>query len=196
MVINTPNLIALIDITAHEWTHNYLFTFPTNLAWAYQTYPRLTTINETTSTLVGQEIARKVITRFYPDWVDRLPPVDPEGVPMQREPSEFDQTMRRVRLHVDGLLAEGKIEEAEAYMETERVKLVEKGYNLRKLNQAYFAFHGAYADQPGGAAGDDPVGDAVRRLFDDSPSLAAFLKRIAWMTSFEQHQESIHLNVN
>lgn len=183
MVINTPNLIALIEITAHEWIHNYLFTFPTNISWGYQTYPRLTTINETTATLAGQEIMRKVVTRFYPDWIDRLPPVDTSGVPVPREPSEFDQAMRRIRRQVDTLLAEGKIEEAEAYMEAERVKLVEKGYNLRKLNQAYFAFHGSYAFGP---ASVDPTGQHLRQLRAASPSLKVFLDTIGWLNSYNQ----------
>jgi hypothetical protein len=59
------------------------------------------------------------------------------------------------------------------------------------MNQAYFAFYGAYADQPGGAAGSDPVGAAVRALRASSPSLAAFLNRIGWMTSFEQLQKAV-----
>ena len=45
---------------------------------------------------------------------------------------------------------------------------------MRKLNQAYFAFYGAYADQPGGAAGEDPVGPAVRALRERSQGLADF----------------------
>jgi hypothetical protein len=54
------------------------------------------------------------------------------------------------------------------------------------LNQAYFAFYGAYADQPGGAAGADPVGEAVRLLRAMSPSLEEFINRIAWMWNFNQ----------
>jgi histidinol-phosphate aminotransferase len=172
MVINTPNLPALIDITAHEWTHNYLYTFPTNIAWGYQTLPRLTTINETTATLVGKEISRKVIRRYYPDWADRLPPVDEAGIPSPHEPSEFDLAMRRIRTQVDQLLAEGKINQAEAYMEEERLKLVEKGYHLRKLNQAYFAFHGSYAFGPESV---DPIGPQLRKLRAASTSLKDFL---------------------
>ncbi len=72
--------------------------------------------------------------------------------------------MRITRVTVDELLAEGKIEEAEAYMEARRVFFWENGYLIRKINQAYFAFYGAYADQPGGEAGEDPVGAAVREL--------------------------------
>jgi hypothetical protein len=99
--------------------------------------------------------------------------------------------MRITRVHVDELLAEGKIEEAEAYMETRRKLFWENGYAIRKLNQAYFAFYGAYADSPGGAAGEDPVGPAVRALRAQSPSLAAFINRIATMTSFTELQQAI-----
>ena len=76
-------------------------------------------------------------------------------------------------------------------MELRRAYLWENGYRIRKLNQAYFAFYGAYADQPGGAAGEDPVGEAVRQLRANSPSLAAFLKTISWMSSFEQLQRAV-----
>jgi len=76
-------------------------------------------------------------------------------------------------------------------MEARRRFFWDNGYLIRKINQAYFAFYGAYADQPGGAAGEDPVGAAVRELRAQSPSLAAFLKRIAWMTSFEQLREVV-----
>jgi len=61
------------------------------------------------------------------------------------------------------------------------------------LNQAYFAFYGAYAEQPLGAAGNDPVGPAVRALRSQSASLADFVHQIAWMTSFEQLQKSINI---
>ncbi len=184
MVIRHDRLISLLEIIIHEWTHNYLFTFPTNIAWGYQTYPRLTTINETTADIVGKEVSRKVITRFYPDWIDRLPPLDETGQPAPREPSEFDLAMRRIRLEVDRLLAEGKIEAAEAFMEAERLKLVAQGHNLRKLNQAYFAFHGSYALSP---ASVDPTGSQLRQLRAHSPSLKAFLNRVGWLNSYDDY---------
>jgi hypothetical protein len=136
------------------------------------------------------------MVRFYPEL---LPPPPPEQsdqpqtdeATLEPPPFDFRAEMRTTRLKVDELLAEGKIEEAEAYMEERRQFFWEHGYHIRKLNQAYFAFHGAYADLPGGAAGEDPVGAAVRTLRAQSPSLAEFLKRIAWMSSFEQLQEAI-----
>jgi hypothetical protein len=76
-------------------------------------------------------------------------------------------------------------------MEQRRQLFWENGYGIRKLNQAYFAFHGAYADEPLSAAGEDPVGAAVRALRAQSPSLAHFLNRISWMTSFEQLKQAV-----
>ena len=93
--------------------------------------------------------------------------------------------MHETRVTTDRLLAEGRVEEAEAYMEARRVFFLEHGYQIRRLNQAYFAFYGAYADTPTGAFGEDPVGPRVRQLREASPSLASFLNTIAWMTSFE-----------
>ncbi|MBN1219375.1 MAG: hypothetical protein JXM69_10635 [Anaerolineae bacterium] len=184
MIISHPDLIYLTEVIAHEWAHNYFFTFPTNMAWGYQSYPRLTTINETTADIIGKEISRKVITRFYPDWTDKLPPLDDTGQPVPARPSEFHLAMRRIRLEVNRLLAEGKIEEAEAFMENERLKLVEKGHNLRKLNQAYFAFHGSYALSP---ASVDPIGPQLRQLRAISLSLKAFVDRVGWLNSYADY---------
>lgn len=188
MVINHAFLPYLIDVIAHEWTHNYLFTFPTNIAWNYQADPQLLTINETTASLAGAEISRKVITRFYPDWVDKLPAVDKLGRPLPAAPSEFHLAMRSIRQEVDRLLAEGKTEEAEAFMETERLKLVKKGYNLRKLNQAYFAFHGSYTLSPGSV---DPIGPQVRQLRAANPSLKDFLDQIGRLNSYDDYLASL-----
>jgi hypothetical protein len=94
---------------------------------------------------------------------------------------------------VDDLLAKGEIDQAEAYMEAQRRVFWDQGYQIRKLNQAYFAFYGAYNDTPGGAgeAGKDPVGPAVQELRRRSSSLAEFLNRISWVTSFEDLQKIV-----
>jgi hypothetical protein len=62
---------------------------------------------------------------------------------------------------------------------------VDEGYNIRKLNQAYFAFYGSYADQPG-ASGGDPIGPAIRELRALSPSLRDFLITMRSLTTFEE----------
>jgi len=108
-----------------------------------------------------------------------------------RPPFDFRAEMHETRVAADALLAEGKIDEAEAYMESRRQVFLKNGYLLRKINQAYFAFYGAYADTPGGAAGEDPVGPAVRALRAQSKSLADFVNTIAKMTSFQQLKDAV-----
>ena len=193
MVMQSTSLNWLAEVISHEWTHNFLTLRP--LGVSYLTSPELRTMNETAASIAGKEIGRAVIERYYPELLPP-PPEEPPPAPEPTEPPEppaFDYRaeMRITRERTDQLLEQGKIEEAEAYMEARRQVFWEHGYRLRKLNQAYFAFYGAYADQPGGAAGDDPVGEAVRNLRAQSASLADFLKRISWMTSFEQLQEAV-----
>ncbi len=78
-------------------------------------------------------------------------------------------------------------------MEDRRRFFWDHGYQIRKLNQAYFAFYGAYNDRPGGgAAGEDPVGPLVQQLREQSSSLADFLNRISWVTSYEGLQEIVN----
>ena len=134
------------------------------------------TINETVAGMAGKELGQAVIARYYPDFLPPPPRLHPHllllalsqhrSQPWKPPAFDYRAEMHTTRLAVDSLLAEGKIEEAETYMELRRRVFWENGYHIRKLNQAYFAFHGAYADQPGGAAGaaEDPVGEAVRTL--------------------------------
>lgn len=193
MVMQTSDLAWLSEVVAHEWIHNYLTLRP--LGISYMNSPELRTMNETAASIAGQEIGRALIERFYPE---RLPPPPVEGPPAETSPAppepppfDFRAEMHSTRVTTDQLLAEGKIEEAEAYMEHRRVFFWELGYRIRKLNQAYFAFYGAYADQPGGAAGEDPVGAAVRLLRVRSASVADFIKRISWMSSYAQLQAAL-----
>ena len=191
MVASTSNLGWLSDTIVHEWTHNYLDFRP--LGWNYSTSGELRTMNETTASIVGGEVGRGVMRTYYPDqlpalgYVERIAP--PAWMQTNRQAAQsFDYRveMHTTRLQVDALLADGKIEEAEQYMEMRRRFFWDNGYQIRRLNQAYFAFHGAYADAPVGAAGRDPVGPAVRRLRAEADTLAEFLNRISWLTSFEE----------
>jgi len=56
------------------------------------------------------------------------------------------------------------------------------------LNQAFFAFYGTYADSPG-ERGEDPVGPAVVKLFEQCPTAGAFLRVVSQVTSFAQLQQ-------
>jgi hypothetical protein len=196
MVMRTTNGPWLAEVVAHEWIHNWLTLRP--LGYNYSTTPELRTMNETTASIAGNEISLLVLERYYPELAAEdtvqtvslpLRPVGPGELP--RPPFDFNAEMHTTRVRVDELLAEGKIVEAETYMEQRRLLFWDNGYPIRKLNQAYFAFYGAYADTPGGAAGEDPVGPAVRLLRAQSGSLTDFLKTIAAMNSFQQLQDAL-----
>jgi hypothetical protein len=193
MVMQTSDINWLIEVVAHEWVHNFLTLRP--LGVSYLSTPELRIMNETAASIAGKEIGRAVVEAYYPQYLPKpLDPVDTASTPDApvNEPERFDfrREMHTTRVMVDQLLHEGKIEDAESYMEERRRLFWDNGYLIRKLNQAYFAFYGAYADQAGGAAGEDPVGAAVRDLRAQSSSLASFLNRISWMWSFDQLQKA------
>ena len=192
MVAQTTNLNWLAEVTSHEWIHNYLTLRP--LGMRYEENPELRTINETTANLAGDEIGAALIAHFFPELVPPPPPEPAEDTAQAAPPPEpvgfdFRAEMHETRIHVDALLADGKVQEAEDYMESRRSVFWENGYRIRKLNQAYFAFHGAYADQPMGSAGEDPVGAAVRLLRTRSGSLIEFVDTISEVKSFQELQD-------
>lgn len=189
MVMEIANFQGQVGIVVHEWTHNFLSLRPLGLLYA--STPELRTINETVASIVESEVGPRVIQNFYPQLRASsadlgLAAWNPGLILADDPPFDFRAEMHTTRVHTDELLAAGKIDEAEAYMEMRRQFFWDNGYAIRKLNQAYFAFYGAYADVPGGAAGEDPVGPAVRALREQSASLADFLNTVSWMTSFEE----------
>jgi len=198
MIMQSTDLKWLVKTISHEWTHNYLTLRP--LGILYSDSPELRTMNETTANISGEEVGTLVLKRFYPELLAASDPTlilisaplnHPEPKDIPRPVFDFRAKMHETRVTVDSLLADKKIEEAESYMEARRLIFLQNGYLIRKLNQAYFAFYGAYADTPGGAAGEDPVGPAVRALRAQSNSLANFINTIAWMTSFKDLQKAI-----
>lgn len=198
MVVDQASLPWVLSTVAHEWVHNYLTFFP--LGWRYFGSQDLTTLNETVADIVGDEIGERVLRLYYPELMEPAAPPTPPAieVPPQIAASEdidllsdeflFGVEMRETRLEVDRLLGEGKVEEAEAYMEARREQFVEAGYPLRVLNQAYFAFHGSYGT---GAASTSPIGPKLEELptympeVDFMPDIETFLKTVRWFTSVE-----------
>jgi hypothetical protein len=190
MVGENSNLNWIAAVTAHEWLHNYLTLRP--LGFNYGASPELRTMNETTAEMVGDELGALVVERYYPE----LAPPEPaypyvlrrDAAPREAPRPGFDlrEALHETRVTADRLLAEGRVETAEAYMEARRAYFWAHGYQFRKLNQAYFAFYGAYAAGGGGAGGADPVGEAVRLLRRRSATMAGFVNTMAWFSSFEE----------
>ena len=166
----------VLETAAHEWLHQYLFFHP--LGSRYFDNEALRTLNETVANIGGREIADLVHQRFP------LPQSSFVAADEEREEPRIDfrAEMYELRLEVDRLLSEGKIGQAEALMEEKRKFLAENGFYIRKINQAYFAFHGLYADTP---ASSSPIGPKMQELRRLSPSLGDFIRSVAEITSEE-----------
>ncbi|MCJ7694003.1 MAG: hypothetical protein MUO40_01115 [Anaerolineaceae bacterium] len=194
MVMQSSDLSWLVEAIGHEWVHNYLSAQPIGINYGASSEMR--SINETTASLAGAEISHALLSKYYPDLLPKpidQPPSPTEDIPLDAPPSfNFREEMRITRVAVDSFLEQGMIEEAEEYMEQRRQFFWDNGYLIRKINQAYFAFYGAYNDQPGGgASGNDPVGPMVRLLREKSENLSEFLKKIARVNSFPSLQNLV-----
>lgn len=163
---------ALIEAVLHEWLHQHLALFP--LGRSYFASGEARTLNETVANLAARELARLFLER-YP--APQAPPTPP---PSPVSGFDFAAEMRALRRRVESLLAQGRIDEAERLMARQRDEFEARGYYIRRINQAFFAFHGFYADAP---ASIDPIGPKLEELRRRSGSLAQFLRLAAQLTS-------------
>ena len=179
-VTDEASLRFTIDTAAEEWLHQYLtfkplgFLYLLDIIGVSRNY-EIATMNETLASMVSKEIGSIVHEKYYPQ---------PENNGSQTQATtsgfDFNREMRNIRRAVDKYLAQGEIEQAEEFMEQKRQYLATKGYHIRKLNQAYFAFYGTYADRPTSIS---PIGPELKKLRGQSASLKDFLETVAAMTS-------------
>lgn len=175
------SLRGIFITTAHEWLHHYLFF--RSLGRTYGKNPDMTSLNETLATIFGREIGELAYRRFEAIPVVYIPPQPGESPAKAEDEFDFRAEMRTTRLRAEELLGEGKIEEAEQYMDERRQFLADNGYYIRKLNQAYFAFHGTYADSP---ASISPIFEQLSTLRDASPSLGDFVRQVAAVSTYDE----------
>ena len=174
-----PNksLESLLVVTAHEWLHHYLFFKP--LGRKYWADANMTSINETVANIFGAEIGVKTYGKFQK-------PV----ISIEKEKSydimagfNFREELHETRTGVDDLLNQGHIQLAELYMEERRRFINDNGYYIRRLNQAYFAFNGTYADHP---ASVSPIGSQLELIRNSSDSLADFIDKVSQISDYAE----------
>ena len=183
------DLKSVIDAATEEWLHQYLtftplgFRYVLDLLGIHRDY-NVVTINESLASMVSSEISSLVYEKYYSDILPQKKPATDTN--NSTDSFDFNKEMRSIRITVDSLLEQGEIEKAEQYMQGKRDYLETKGYYIRKLNQAYFAFYGSYADDP---ASVSPVGEMLKNLRAKSPSVREFLTKVSRVTSMETLQE-------
>ena len=188
LVTNNTSLRATIDTAVEEWIHQYLafkplgFRYVLDLLGIARNY-EVATMNETVAGIASKEIGAIIYEKYYRDKRESVTEdnVDESGF-------DFNQEMREIRIAVDTFLARGEIRLAEQYMEQKRQYLASQGYNIRKLNQAYFAWHGTYADEPTSVS---PIGTELRDLRGRSASLKNFLDTVVQMTGRQDLKDAI-----
>lgn len=200
MVMETWHALFIFETVAHEWAHNYLMFFPLGIGYFTDGTGETRIINETTASIFGKEIGRKVIERYYqayPDIMQMLPSITtsstntapsptatPALQPDERPPFDYASYMHYTRITVDFYLSQGMVKQAERFMQGQRRVFATYGYPIRKLNQAFFAFYGGY-QAPGdrGAGGSDPIGPALLTLRQARPTIRAWLEQVRTITT-------------
>ena len=180
--VKIKNLESTLSTTAHEWFHNYMIFKP--LGRSYFKNDELKTINETAANIFGDEIA-KYILEIEPD-------KNLQNSELSKRCSRpdfcFGLEMNETRSTTEKYLNEGKVYEAEEYMNKRQKLFLKNGYIIRKLNQAYFAFHGIYADSP---SSKSTVFEELTNIRKNSNSLSDFIKKIENISTENDYQQLI-----
>ena len=187
VVSDRVGLRHAIEVTAHEWLHHWFIFRP--LGRNFWSSPEMTVLNETAATIAGEELGNLAFSALTGQPVEREGrEADPVGHSADSSEDGFDfaAEMRSTRAKAEELLAQGMIEEAEGYMEERRRVFVENGYLIRKINQAFFAFHGTYATS---GASTSPIGGQLEELRRRSSSLEDFIRTVAQFGTYQQFLE-------
>jgi len=193
-VVPMVDLQRLMDIAAHEWLHGHLIFYP--LGRSYFVDGEMRSVNETLSDLFGREIGQRVYAKITDQ--PYVAPVRPETASLNWNSGKafeekenldqfsFNQFMSETRDRTDNLLLDGLVEEAEAYMETRRIQLLGHGYSIRKINQAYFAFHGTYGESPSSAS---PIARYIWDLREQVDTVGDLVKMLRGLKTYEQFEQ-------
>jgi len=166
---------------------------------------------------IGEKVVARYYPEFLPETsipqVISVQYQDP--VPTEETPFEFGRAMHETRTGVDTMLSQvqliqakvnklhrlGYVDDAQtleavateqidritAFLAARRQLFYDNGFNIRRLNLAYFAFYGGYqAEGIPGIAGTDPIGPAVQDIFDLSPDIRAFVVTMRDITTREE----------
>ena len=198
IVGSAGDLRGTLQTSAHEWVHYYLVAHLRPLGLRVYTAPEMLVINETLADMAGREIGDMAFRALGGIIV---PPANPpsenemDGQPADPGRLDFGKEMYVTRLKVDELLSQGSIEEAEVYMEQRRLLFVEAGFYIRKLNQAYFAFNGTYAEQPESSSLVGEQMKDIRAASADVSALIATVSRVSTIAEFEESHRKHKIRV-
>jgi hypothetical protein len=182
MVVESSSPRQVLSSAAHEWVHQYLIFYA--LGQGYWQSQETREINETSAEMIGDELGAQVAGELG------LAEPTPPSASGTAHTFDLRAYMGQTRQVTDRLLASGQIERAERYMDLRRDALQRRGYYIRKLNQAYFAFYGSYTAGVA-ASPTNPLPGLVGALREQSPSVGAFLARIRDITTVDELRAAV-----
>jgi len=176
-VSDKGSLRNLLQTASHEWLHNYWILHPIGRhMWDSS---EMNILNETAANIAGDELGDIAF--------QSIGGIITEHSSSTKSSTEYkfylNEILKETRLEVDKLLAKKKIEEAENYMATVTRNLQSKGYPIRKINQAYFAFHGNYADNPSSTSS---IGIELKEYRGYFGNIGQFIKSISKIENYTQ----------
>ncbi len=182
IVCESSDARFMIESAIEEWFHQYLVFRPLGFLYLLDSLgiyqdTDVITMNETLAGIVRSELGSEVYETYYKLPAEKDEKSNAPGANI----FDFNAEMRKTREQVDIFLARGDIARAENYMQLRRDFFLSYGYYIRKLNQAYFAFHSIYAYDP---ASVSPIYDDLRELRDRSVSLKEFIDTVSAMSSY------------
>jgi hypothetical protein len=212
MIKETTNLRWAIETFSHEWSHHYLFFYPLGLSYEFDGEARIIneTVADVFGKEIAEEVLARYYPELVAggDSADGAIVLASDH---QQSSFDFGATMNETRVTVDQYMAgigviEAKMQtlsgdnqpdraasyqpivdhfvlKSETYMEHRRAIFVANGYNIRKINQAYFAFYGGYQGGIAGVGGEDPIGPAVRDIRAFSPDVHSFMVAMRGITN-------------
>ncbi len=140
IISNTDYVPYVLNTAAHEWIHHRLFISP--LGRRYFSNGFMKELNESVAQLAGNELGNKALLAI--SWCSE----NEVDLIKNDDASVSRMVLQNIRKEAETMLRSGEIREAEDYMEKQRLLLKREGYDICKLNQAYFAFHEMYGDSP------------------------------------------------
>ncbi|MBA4715472.1 MAG: hypothetical protein ACJ0GV_02715 [Dehalococcoidia bacterium] len=176
---NNPKKLFLTF--GHEWLHQYLIFYP--LGRSYFSDIKMKEINETLANIFSEKLLISLCLKEF-ELKEAICSIK------YKEKNEFDYSnfMKNLREDVDNFLLQKKILAAEELMKNATLELNNNGYNIRKINQAWFAFNGTYADSPSSTSNVD---DELLKFIDSQPSLKEAIDKLRNIKSLKDYYKLI-----
>ncbi len=187
IIKSSESQINILKTASHEWLHQYLIMFP--LGRAYFKDENLRTVNETLANIFSEQIVKEGCNERYEYFLKDCHKSN--GIELVKNKFDYRDFMKNLRIQVDKLLIKGDLREAEILMKESSGTLRSKGFNIRRINQAWFAFHGSYADAPGSLSNVDKD---LENFINSKGSIGLAIKDLRKIKNYNHYNKLLGIN--